>query len=233
MDFGWNKLVTPLTNPAFIGRMKELDVKFTSMKSEMFGVAKTVDTIDWASYEKSIENKALVAQMKKEYENLKFAAPEGEDLTKINADIDFAIEKASTAAEISKAEIPKVKAQLARAIEEKRTIHNWSAEDYFARYPGLEEQLREEYMQGEFLPSEAEERLEAQDVNEARKQFKLGQPITVPEDMPDRVGDFSVKAEQKKVDDLLNRMFAGSKQYQQLKEAEAAAAKKRAAAHHH
>jgi len=30
--------------------MKELDVKFTSMKSEMFGVAKTVDTIDWAAY---------------------------------------------------------------------------------------------------------------------------------------------------------------------------------------
>lgn len=29
--------------------------------------------------------------MKKEYENLKFAAPEGEDLTKINADIDFAV----------------------------------------------------------------------------------------------------------------------------------------------
>lgn len=45
--------MTPLTNPAFIGRMKELDVKFTSMKSEMFGVAKTVDTIDWASYGQS------------------------------------------------------------------------------------------------------------------------------------------------------------------------------------
>ena len=45
--------MTPLTNPAFIGRMKELDVKFTSMKSEMFGVAKTVDTIDWAAYGQS------------------------------------------------------------------------------------------------------------------------------------------------------------------------------------
>jgi len=35
--------------------------------------------------------------MKKEYESLKFAAQEGEDLTKINADIDFAVRKRTAA----------------------------------------------------------------------------------------------------------------------------------------
>jgi hypothetical protein len=91
-------------------------------------------------------------------------------------------------------------------------------------------------MEGEFLPTDAEERLEAQDVNEARKQFKSGAEIVVPDDFPDRVGDFSLKAEQAKVDELLNRMFGGAKQFEAHRAAEKAAdAKKAAHAHaaHH
>lgn len=274
-----NKLVTPLTNPQFINRMKEMETKFSSMKSEMFGVAPTVEPIDWKFWgprqhdarrnsrssstssndegvslterstsvvsiflssvlccvrpEEHITDKALVASLRKEYESLKFEAGKGEDLTKINADLDFAIQKASGAAAISREELPKLQAQLAAAIKEKKDVHNWTPEDYFRAYPGLEQQLRDEYMQGEFLPSEAEERLEAQDVNEARKQFKSGAEITVPDDLPDRIGDFSIKAEQAKVDELLTRMFGGSKSFEAARAAEKAAEAKKAAAHHH
>ena len=144
------------------------------------------------------------------------------------------IQKATGAAAISKEQIPALKVRLAAAIEEKRTVGSWTPEQYFEAYPGLEEQLREEYMNGEYLPSEAEERLEAQDVNEARKQFKSGAEIVMPDDMPDRVGDYSVQAEIKKVDQLLERMFGGSKQYEAIKlQNQAAAAKKAAAAAAH
>jgi len=231
MDFGWNKLVTPLTNPNFISRMKELDQKFSSMKTEMFGVAPKVDDIDWKHYEATIGNKAQVAALRKEYESATFESAKGEDLTAINKALDFAIEKASGAAAISKEELPKLQAELQRAIAEKKAVHTWTAEDYYAAMPGLEQQLRDEYMRGEFLPSEAEERLEAQDVNEARKQFKAGAEITVPDDFPDRIGDYSIKEEAKKVDAMLERMFGGSKQYEQHKQAERAAEAKKAAAH--
>jgi len=232
-DFGWNKLVTPLTNPQFINRMKEMETKFSSMKSEMFGVAPKVEGIDWKFWEENITDKALVASLKKEYESLTFEAAKGEDLSKINADLDFAIEKASGAAAISREELPKLQAQLAAAIKEKKDVHTWTAEDYFRAYPGLEQQLRDEYMNGEFLPSDAEERLEAQDVSEARKQFKAGAEITVPDDLPDRIGDFSIKAEQAKVDELLTRMFGGAKSFEAARAAERAADAKKAAAHHH
>lgn len=231
MDFGWNKLVTPLTNPGFISRMKELDTKFSSMKTEMFGVAPKVDEVDWKFWEANISNKALLQSLRKEYESAKFDDVKGEDLSKINADLDFAIEKATGAAAISKEELPKLQAELQRAIAEKKAVHDWTAEDYYAAMPGLEQQMRDEYMRGEFLPSEAEERLEAQDVNEARKQFKAGAEITIPDDFPDRVGDYSIKEEEKKTEAMLERMFAGSKQYEQNKQAEREARAKKAAAH--
>ena len=222
--------MTPLTNPAFIARMKELDQKFTSMKLEMAGVAPKVEPIDWASFEATIENKALVASLRKEYESMQFGEIQGEDLTKINADLDFAITKASGAAEISRAEIPKVKAALAAAIAEKSAVHGWTSEDYFARYPGLEEQMRADYMNADYLPTDAEERLEAQDYNEARKQFKSGAELVMPEDMATKVGDYDLNTEIAKVDALLEKMFGGSKAYDAVKAADKAAAAKKAAA---
>jgi hypothetical protein len=267
--------VTPLTNPAFIARMRELDAKFLAMKTDMHGVASNVEPIDWkywgqwesctgaeearasgergnaltrvvvyvpcvscdACSEENIDNKAVVESLRKEYESMKFEDAKGEDLTKVNADLDVAIAKATGAADISREQLPKLQAELQAAIEEKRSVHNWTLEDFYARYPGLREQLREEYNQGEFLLSDAEERLEAQDVNEARKQFKAGAEISMPDDLPERVGDFSLQAELKKTDALLERMFGGSKQFEQLKqdardkEAKRAAAAAKAAHH--
>jgi hypothetical protein len=228
-----NKLVTPLTSPSFIARMKELDNKFVGMKAEMYGVADKVDPIDWESYERGITNKALFQQIKREYETMTFPEIKGEDLTKINADLDFAIEKASGAAVISKQEIPKLEAQLKEAQAEKKAIHTWTMEDYFRRYPGLEEQLREEYMNAEYLPSDAEERLESQDVNEARKAFRLGTELPLPDELPKRIGDLDFEAENKKVDALLERMFGGSKQFEAFRAAEKVKEAKKAKEHHH
>jgi len=116
--------------------MKELETKFQSMKTEMFGVAPKVEDVDWKFWEAHIGNKAALAAMRKEYESLKFDEIKGEDLTKINADLDVAIEKASGAAAISKEELPRLQAALQAAIQEKKDVHNWTPEDYFARYPG-------------------------------------------------------------------------------------------------
>lgn len=229
-DFGWSKLVTPLTSPAFISRMKELDAKFASMKSEMFGVSDTVAPIDWEALEKGISNKALFAQIRKEYESITFPKIEGEDLTQINAALDASIERASAAAEISRAELPKLRAQLAEAQAEKHAVHNWTMDDYFRRYPGLEEQLREEYMRADYLPSDAEERMEQLDVQEALKALRTGAPFELPEGLPNRVGDLNFDEERKKIDAMLDKMFGGAKAYEELKAAERAAEAKKATA---
>lgn len=229
-DFGWSKLVTPLTSPAFISRMKELDTKFGGMKTEMFGVADKVAPIDWAALEKGISNKALFAEIKKEYDNITFPKVEGEDLSEINAALDSSIERATVAAEISRAELPKLRQQLADAQAEKHAVHNWTMDDYFRRYPGLEEQLREEYMRADYLPSDAEERMEQLDVNEARKALRSGAPFELPEGLPNRVGDLNFDEERQKVDAMLDKMFGGAKAYEELKAAERAAETKKAAA---
>ena len=41
--------------------------------------------------EASIENKELVASLKKEYESMQFGDIKGEDLSKINADLDLSV----------------------------------------------------------------------------------------------------------------------------------------------
>lgn len=213
--------------------MKELDNKFSGMKTEMFGVPDKVEPIDWDSFEKGITNKALFQQIKKEYETLQYPDIKGEDLTKINADLDFAILKSSGAAAVSREEIPKLEAKLKDALAEKKAVHTWSLEDYYRRYPGLEEQMREEFMNADYLPTDAEDRLEAIDVNEARKQFRLGNDLELPEGLPTRVGDFDFAEETKKVDALLERMFGGSKQFEDYKTIQQAKAAKKAAEAHH
>jgi len=233
-DFGWNKLVTPLTNPAFIARMKELDNKFQSMKTEIFGVPEKIEAVDWSSFEKQIQNKALFQQIKKEYETMTFPAVKGEDLSEINRALDTSIQKATVAAEISKQELPKLRALLQQAIQEKKDVHTWELDEYFRRYPGLEEQLREEYMNGEYLASDAEERLDALDIAEARKAFKTGAELPIPDGVPDQVGNYSAKDEAKQIESLLDKMYGGNAQYEALKRADKAAEAKRAAvASHH
>jgi len=198
-DFGWQKLVTAQTHPSWINHFKEIDARFAAMKAQMFGVAPKVEEIDWAQWEATISNKAAVAALRKEYESTTFETSKGEDLTKVNAHLDGEIAGATRAASVAAEELPKAQAELARAIRDKKEVHNWTLEDYYKNIPGLEEQLREEYMNGEFLPSEAEQRLVDMDWNELRKQLRSGQELTLPEGLPDRIGNKSLKEEYAKV----------------------------------
>jgi len=219
-DFGWNKLVSPNTSPAFIARMQGIDAKFSGLRAESFGVAPTVEPIDWATWEKSITNKALVAQLKKEYESLKFDEGKAGDLTKQNASLDAQISKAKHAAQISRdEELPYLAKQLEKSKEEKSTVMGWYLLDYWARHPGADEQHRKEYMEGDFLVSDLEERMWEQDMAELRKQGRAGTLNPYEAHACTQLGNgadvgINFWARQQKV---LDKMFGDAPAYQKMK----------------
>jgi len=215
-DFNWQKLQSPWTHPGFISRMKDLEAKFLAMRNELKGVPKTIEPIDWAYWEQNISTPGVVASIRKEYESLKFAKAKGQDLTAINSQLDNAINRTNENAELSKQELTKLRTTLDNAKKEKVAVHSWKYEDYVARYPGLNVQLRTEYMNGYQLPTDAEDRLGETDINQLRTQFKNNQnsALDLSEDIPKKVGDLDFETELKRVEELEKKMFGDNPLYQ-------------------
>lgn len=136
------------------------------------------------------------------------------------------ITKATHASNISTEELPKARAELAAAIEEKKSVHTWTIEDYYRRYPGLEEQLRAEFMNGDYLLTDTQEKLEATDFAEVRKAFRAGLPLPLPDVHATHVGDLSIKGEYQKVEAMLDKMYSGLPLYEEQKIKNRAAMKK-------
>jgi hypothetical protein len=184
--------------------MKELESKFTTMRSELKGVPKSIESIDWAYWEKQISDKNLLSQIRKDYESLSFPKPKGQDLSNINNKLDAAIKRTGENAEISKAELSRLRQELKAAEEEKSSVNSWNFYDYLARYPGLDEQLRKEWEEGYQLPTTAEERLKETDINQLRTQFKNNQTLNVDlSEVDTKVGSFDSQAEIKKIEQLV------------------------------
>ena len=108
------------------------------------------------------------------------------------------------------------KTELEAAKKEKVDIHTWHFHDYLNRYPGLAEQMREQYMQGYQLPSDAEDRLAESDVNEIRRQVKTGGRVVVDDELPTRIGSWDYEAEVKKTEELAQKLYGGSPRYKEI-----------------
>ena len=217
-QFKWQHLVTPYTSPEFVSRMKGVDASLQAMKAELIGVPDRVEPINWTEWEAKIEDKAAVEQIKSSYDNLKYDSAKGSDLSETTGQLDKAISKTGESEKVIGELLQQYKAELATAKKEKVDIHNWHFHDYLARYPGLAEQMREQYMQGYQLPSDAEDRLAESDVGEMRRVVKSGGRIVVDDELPTRIGSWDYEEEVRKTEELAKQLYGDSPRYKEIVE---------------
>jgi len=215
-QFKWNHLVTPYTSPEFVSRMKGIEQSLQAMKAELIGVPERVEAINWSEWEAKIEDKAAVEQIKSSYDSLKYEAAKGTDVAELTGQLDKAISKTGESEKLIGELLAQYKAELEAAKKEKVDIHNWHFHDYLNRYPGLAEQMREQYMQGYQLPSDAEDRLAESDVGEMRRQVKSGGRIVVDDELPTRIGSWDYEEEVKKTEELAKKLYGDSPRYKEI-----------------
>jgi len=83
----WEKLVMNMNSPA-AQAWRKFDATLDTLRGEATQKVGTIPTIDWAAYEKKIKTPGFVANLKKEYESKKFAAPAGVGSISALSDID-------------------------------------------------------------------------------------------------------------------------------------------------
>ena len=217
-QFKWQHLVTPYTSPEFVNRMKGIEQSLQAMKAELVGVPDKIDSINWSEWEQKIEDKTAVDQIKSSYENLKYETAKGTDVADITNQLDKAISKTGESEKVIGELVSSYKTELAAAKKEKVDIHTWHFHDYLNRYPGLAEQMREQYMQGYQLPSDAEDRLAESDVGEMRRQVKSGGRIVVDDELPTRIGSWDYEEEVKKTEELAKKLYGDSPRYKEIQD---------------
>lgn len=87
---------------------------------------------------------------------------------------------------------------------------NWSLDEWYRHYPGLQEQHQEEYMTGLYLLQDRESRITNVEVGEFRKSFQNGTHIQLPE-VKGEFGSFNLNDEFSKIEQL-NKQFGGKTQ---------------------
>jgi len=200
-DFGWGKLVTVYTPSEVASAWRELEGKLAKMRNEVMSAPKSVEPIDWAAWSKQISTPGVVDELKAQYEKALSSTVESKPdfLPEVNKNLDELIARAESSAKYSKAEIDKARNQLKEALQNKAKIHNASLEYFYARFPGLEEQLRDEFMNGIYASSETEERLAAADVNEIKKSLKTGSSVDLGA-MLENTGNYNLNEEFNKLE---------------------------------
>jgi len=217
-QFKWQHLVTAYTSPEFVNRMKGIEQSLQAMKAELVGVPDRIEPINWSEWEQKIDDKTAVEQIKSSYDNLKYETAKGTDIADITSQLDTAISKTGESEKVIGEVLTSYKAELSAAKKEKVDIHSWHFHDYLARYPGLAEQMREQYMQGYQLPSDAEDRLAESDVSEMRRQVKSGGRIVVDDELPTRIGSWDYDEEVKKVEQLAKSLYGDSPRYKEIQD---------------
>lgn len=208
--FKWNHLVTQYTSPSFITRMKQIDQQLAVLRAEADNAPKTIDAINWSEWEAKIEDKAQLKQIRQQYESFTPAVESNASGSEFLQQLDQAISASSKSQEIIAEELKRFKAELAEAKQDKIDVHNWTLLDYFARYPGLSEQIQHEYMEGYQLPTDAEDRLEEADLSEFQRALEKGQPIVIDPELPLNVGEMHINDELKKVEMVAQKVFGST-----------------------
>jgi len=188
-----------------------MDTEVKAMKATAGQLSTTVPPIDWAHWRKTIQTPGLVDKLQKEYETQTF--PEGAkiDLDVFNKYWEQRIKIAQEFAEedrVYAGDLSKWKGELE---EMKRTRWWWGNDEYLRRFPGLKEQLDEEYVNFPkyYRQKEAEEALDEMDPAEFRKALAEGREMPFPEGLGSKIGDLDlgeVRAQkQKRADDRKKR----------------------------
>jgi len=185
-------------------------------------VSRTVEPIDWAHWEKTIQTPGVVAELKAQYEGLSFPKVEGytpevnATISKIKEDILTAKKQAVHGANEVK-EVDKVVETVKKVKAEGQT---WSLEQWHAFMPGLEEQHKAEYEDEDYLVHDEHLKLESVDWASAGKEFAKGEDPEMGE-VDEKIGDLSTSEEMELVKQgkwSVARLFAGAEDRAKIQE---------------
>jgi len=237
-EFNWQKLVTVWTPPEVVSRLRAIDAELNVLRMESKGAPTSVQPIDWSYWESKIQDKAAVASIRKEYESIKFTQPAGLDLSAINTKLDSAIDRAAKNIPISQSEIALYQQRIVRILQDKEVMFNWTALDWYDRYPGLEKQIHDRWEEGYQLLTEAEEKIAAVDISAAQAAWKKGQLAKLVDEedlhlLVDRIGDQKVSDESDRLEAVGDALYKGIPEYdagriEEIKEKEKKAKEKEA-----
>lgn len=196
MRFEWQKLVTPLTPKAVVAEWQSKDSEIATMMRESNSVSQTIEPIDWAYWETQISSPGVVAQMKADYEALKFEKVDAyspENKAKLDG-IKTAAAHAEKEAVHAASEVKEADKVIATVNKVKAEGLNWSLEQWQAFMPGMEDQHKAEFEDEEYIVSDEMLKLDSVDWKKAAEDFASGENPDIGV-APEKCGDMSLSEE--------------------------------------
>lgn len=190
--FNWKALVSPYTSPDFVafceGSSKEISAKTVLASS----IPKTIPQIDWAHWKNTIKSPGVVEEMQKEYESIVFQDASADAFTPLKAKNLHMVAVAEAGLGSVKVELAAADKAILAIQEMKKDGFHWTADKWTTKIPGLEAQLKDQFENEDYLPSDQEEKIAALDFGDLAKDFKAG---TMEGQPADSIGDLSLAEE--------------------------------------
>lgn len=216
MRFDWQKLVTPFTSKAWVAEMQGYEKDLNTKKVAAQSLSADVEPIDWSHWEATIATDGVVAELKKEYESMTFAAAQA-DGSEISSEKEAAmIASAEADVRMAEYELKAADKVLAVVTKAKSEGQQWTCEEWEAYIPGMNSQFEVDWDNEDYLPSDAAVKLHGTDFKEIQSRIKAGDKTVVDEVQgDDLVGDISIKEELEMINNKewsIARLLAGAEE---------------------
>ena len=193
----WSELITAYTPKENLDFFNTCERKLAQTITSANKVSKDMKTINWNDYAKKIKNKKVFNQIKKDYENHVFEkvplSSDGNNFNQYVTDFKSIHQEDSIK---RKKQIDEFKKELETVENDSKDFVNWTIQDIYKKYPGIEEQWREEYLLNRYFTTEDEEKLAATDLKTLFDAMKNGEEPDL--ELPNiQLGDISIKDEKK------------------------------------
>lgn len=199
--FGWETLVKPWTPASTVDRFKFAESDILNKKKYANSVPGEVEEIDWAYWNSAISAPGVVAELKKQYEEHVFTDQDPNVDVEGAKDVEAEIFDLEVKSKIANVELKSCDNAINSMVRMKTDMLNWHINDWYAKIPGLEEELLEEWQQEIYVPMDDEERTGQLDFTQLAKDVAKGKLDTDPYPKPERIGDLTLEEiEQAKAD---------------------------------
>ena len=193
----WDQLITSYTPKENLDFFASCERKLAQTITSANKVPEDIPTIDWKAYEGKIKDKSKFKQIKSSFEKHTFEdVPVHSDGAKFNNYVEDFKKIHEKDSQLRTEQINNFKKELAQVQNDQQDFVNWTIEDIYKKYPGIEDQWREEYLRNEYFSTEDEEKLATTDIKSLMSAIEQGEHVDV--DLPNiQLGQVDIAKEKK------------------------------------
>jgi hypothetical protein len=140
----WRKLIHPRLQKSDAAKLASTDKLFREWEDTAMRVPSEVPTIDWAEWKKAIKTPGVVEELQKEYEANKVEDVSYDHLKPVFAKNEAAIAELKQLLPFLKNELQECDKHHKQLEHNKTASDNWTMDDWYKYYPGLEDYHREQ-----------------------------------------------------------------------------------------